>query len=75
MLFRSLFIGVQKFSTDQGVERYRDKCRALKASTDVAIERCPSVHSKASSMDRGGIEGIGDFSIDPPSYREVSRLQ
>ena len=48
--------------------------RALKALTNVAIERCPNVHSKAGSMDRGAIEEIGDFSIDQPSYREVSRL-
>ena len=54
--------------TDQGVERYRDKCQSLKASTNAAIERCLGVHSKVGSMDRGGIEGTGDFSINPPNY-------
>ena len=40
-----------------------------------SIERCrESIDKKPTSMDRESIEEIGDFSIDPPSYKEVSRL-
>ena len=61
------------------VDKYRgvERCRALKGSTNVAIEQVSK--AKRVSMDRGSVEELSRgrkvaWSIKP-SYRDVSRLR
>ena len=59
--------GVEQGVEDLAIDRYR--CRA---SVEVQKHQTQEIRLNRSTRSQEAIEGIGTFSIDPPSVEEVS---